>query len=1383
MMRNPTFNKLVLLLGLYIIGFLLYFYLLYPDTSSLSDIIYYSFGVFFAIYPLFPYPTNIGLLFFQLICPILFFVFVGMSILHINNDKKKVCRIKKKIDQYKNSLTLLLIAIFILLLCSSIYYVLILDLNPSIILAMFWLFYPQSQISSWNHIIIFEIIRLLTTVIIFYIPLFLFLHPYTRGKINKFLLNFHHSSLISLFGVVFLLSILLFRLLLSKYIPDYIGELGIIISLILYFIPIVIIIVIFNLEMKDIASKKLIIEFLRIKKLYTAYFLFFLIAISGFLGFLIYSQETNSNSSETTDLIQYFLDNAYYSLRLFSMNYDSIDNISQDNLFLNFSRVFAALIVVTGLILVFDFFIPDGLIAYLISLSGEHIIICGLGEHGSAIARKKIVKKNLVIVIEKNNNNENISSLREEGALVIIGDANQLNILKKAHVKRAKSIYILTGDDSNNISIINSVREIYDISPNFLILFLGNIKSFFFDYFKNSTKIKCFINIINFELGVGLKNSILDNQEFYSKLDIHIINTSFLASQIFFNKYKSDLGINIGNPQKSNIYIFGSGIIIDYFVIHLVHHFYSLNLNDSHGLNVKLSHLNNVKIRIIDKNAELYKKYLWEKYPNLKNYCTIDISKSIEIWSDGFQKEMAEIKNADLICIFFDDEMLAIETAFSINQLLKCADEDHKHVINYKNIPIYIKISKNKMLNVIFNLNAQNSSHSNLFFFPIIDLIASNSHLFYDLYSGIIEWAAFDLKRTDNKKVLLDSIKGNEILYKYSSKLDRDHPLHKYYPIYLLEKTENFEDKQLREFLNNKENCISDSLFPSFDNFWNLITKKYKISPVDFYGKNSAGLKTSGLIDENGINYPHKFDDFFNNVNLQHLLHDDINWVPDSKIQSTFFENFWNLINSEGKETQADYERKFFDFYLNFKFQSRIIRLFITQGYYQDAEDIITRYDSTILQNVPELLLLKAEILHNNGGKIQELNDLYEEIRKSKKIKNIKKLDGILRIVLANKNSNNPDNYELIIDEFKQIAIENSDSDLKLSIICYNYIGNIFRILNNPKEAIKYYNYVEDFAKKINDLEAISIAYNNLGLVYTVCNKNNDHQYLEKALMYHQKQLEICESINYQKGKQRAWGNSAIIYRIIGDIQKAIENHKKEIETCISIDYSSGLATAYNNIAIIYIFYETVLAQKYLDLQLIIFHKTNNKQGIAQCYGNYALYYFKLGKLEESIRLNEMAIMILKGNTNFTDLIKFRENYSNHMIPSKEHFSEILRSTIDKYMNIYDFIRAIPLAEIEDENNSDIIREKAVQLIEYDWNILFEGKKYCPELSKNLINKSYEEIDGKYEDIIKKALENKKIYSNELLKNLNEVSKPTQETLNVFDDTMPARITTWGELF
>lgn len=83
----------------------------------------------------------------------------------------------------------------------------------------------------------------------------------------------------------------------------------------------------------------------------------------------------------------------------------------------------------------------------------NHLVVCGLGEKGYRIASEFLAHGYRVIIIERESENLLINQISRHGAVVLIGDATDINLMLKARVQLAKYIINVCRDDGINAEI------------------------------------------------------------------------------------------------------------------------------------------------------------------------------------------------------------------------------------------------------------------------------------------------------------------------------------------------------------------------------------------------------------------------------------------------------------------------------------------------------------------------------------------------------------------------------------------------------------------------------------------------------------------------------------------------------------------------------------------------------------------------------------------------------------------------------------------------------------------------------------------------------------------------------------------------------------------
>jgi Trk K+ transport system NAD-binding subunit len=97
----------------------------------------------------------------------------------------------------------------------------------------------------------------------------------------------------------------------------------------------------------------------------------------------------------------------------------------------------------------------------LASTYSDHVIVCGLGKLGYRVALQLLEFGQSVVAIERDANMYFIPLVRELDVPVIVGDARQREVLRKAGIERASAVVCATQDELANLDIALDARELH----------------------------------------------------------------------------------------------------------------------------------------------------------------------------------------------------------------------------------------------------------------------------------------------------------------------------------------------------------------------------------------------------------------------------------------------------------------------------------------------------------------------------------------------------------------------------------------------------------------------------------------------------------------------------------------------------------------------------------------------------------------------------------------------------------------------------------------------------------------------------------------------------------------------------------------------------------
>ncbi len=97
----------------------------------------------------------------------------------------------------------------------------------------------------------------------------------------------------------------------------------------------------------------------------------------------------------------------------------------------------------------------------LASTYSDHVIVCGLGKLGYRVTLQLLEFGQSVVAVERDADKTFIALARERDVPVILGDARQREVLRKAGVERASAVVCCTQDELANLDIALDAREMH----------------------------------------------------------------------------------------------------------------------------------------------------------------------------------------------------------------------------------------------------------------------------------------------------------------------------------------------------------------------------------------------------------------------------------------------------------------------------------------------------------------------------------------------------------------------------------------------------------------------------------------------------------------------------------------------------------------------------------------------------------------------------------------------------------------------------------------------------------------------------------------------------------------------------------------------------------
>lgn len=437
--------------------------------------------------------------------------------------------------------------------------------------------------------------------------------------------------------------------------------------------------------------------------------LFIIALISGIWGFAI--------AFDAMGKTQGFNNIFYYTLQLFTLQ--SGMDVVVNNYQLEAARFLAAIFTFYTLFFIL-WILLEHMQKIVIRLTRGHIVICGLGYLGPAIARRFIDSKR-VVIIEKDPHNQDLEIWQDEGAIIFQGDATREEILRKAHIERASDIFIVTGNDEINVEIlVKSTQIIEGLSaqkPRYfgktwswlarthkklsLLLVKHGILS---RIYKQETR--CHVHIVDRDLNDLLlqANLMVDSHNKLLKMDF--FNLYQIAGCCILKRHPPFTDVRPDAPPP-HILVIGTGRMGE-----------SVIVKTAKKWRKSGSKSKQILVSCISNDAAKKGEYYQWKYQSLKNYCdlkAIDLDvKSLDFKKGSFIEPVMERGPVSLVYICIDNISVGMTAALTLAQFP-----------DFKNVRIVVRStycgSAVEIFRELESRSRASGFFSNIIPFPIVD--------------------------------------------------------------------------------------------------------------------------------------------------------------------------------------------------------------------------------------------------------------------------------------------------------------------------------------------------------------------------------------------------------------------------------------------------------------------------------------------------------------------------------------------------------------------------------------------------------------------------------------------------------------------------------------
>jgi hypothetical protein len=368
-------------------------------------------------------------------------------------------------------------------------------------------------------------------------------------------------------------------------------------------------------------------------------------------------------------------DTIYLSLQLFVLQSSAFEIGSKIPEALQVARFLSPAIGAYALFQAFIEIFDNQLHLLRLFITRNHTIICGLGQKGLLLVRDQLKANQYVVVIERDSNNPGIDICRELGALVLIGDARDGMMLRKAGVRRAKYLFVVCGEDGTNVEAAEQAQ----------ILVEG----------RRRNTLTCVLHISDAYLWTLLRERMFFKEQ-SSSFRTELFNVYDTGARVLLQETIENV-----TGQPPHILVIGMGELAVHLILRLAQKWCIDGNQDKLLISIidpyAERELENLKAHfpLVEKTCKFYPHNFHTNYPEFQT------GKFLE-----FSEESAPISHA-YIC--FDDTALGIQAGFVLLRLL----QDQK-------AQIMVRMTEDAGL-ATFLKEIRNTSFENLSAFGLLD--------------------------------------------------------------------------------------------------------------------------------------------------------------------------------------------------------------------------------------------------------------------------------------------------------------------------------------------------------------------------------------------------------------------------------------------------------------------------------------------------------------------------------------------------------------------------------------------------------------------------------------------------------------------------------------
>lgn len=306
---------------------------------------------------------------------------------------------------------------------------------------------------------------------------------------------------------------------------------------------------------------------------------------------------------------------------------------------LNVARVLAPLVAGYTALQALAQLLADEFQSFRLRFLNRHVVICGLGRKGLLLARAFLERGQAVVVIEQDAENDFVRQCRDLGGAVLLGDAAESGMLRKARVARAAHLFALCGEDGVNAEV--AVRAAELLTP------------------RSGPPLTCVLHIVDAQLCTLLRERELDSDS-AGRLRLEFFNTFDLGARVLLEENPLGPPGSDAASAPCRMVIVGVGRLGESLLVNAARRWQANGAARGVRLHVTL----------IDQNAQEIAAALQVRYPSLKKLCEL-VALDMDVHSASFQQadflgHAGPDGRPARVFVCLDDDSLSLSAALAL---------------------------------------------------------------------------------------------------------------------------------------------------------------------------------------------------------------------------------------------------------------------------------------------------------------------------------------------------------------------------------------------------------------------------------------------------------------------------------------------------------------------------------------------------------------------------------------------------------------------------------------------------------------------------------------------------------------------------------------------